>query len=54
MNSAWIVVGLGIGIAGLVLICIATWFRRGTEPDLGTVSTQWIAEQRLDGHDGHR
>jgi hypothetical protein len=44
-NALWLVVGLG-GI-GVVIALMASWFRRTQTADLGTVSDQWIAEQRL-------
>ncbi|MEQ1575604.1 MAG: hypothetical protein ABL993_15290 [Vicinamibacterales bacterium] len=54
MNNVWIVIGVGIGIVGVIAGCVTFWFRRGAEPDMGTVSTQWVSEQRADGRDGHR
>jgi hypothetical protein len=36
----------GLGVIGAALALIASW-RRGGQPDLGVVSSQWIAEQRL-------
>jgi hypothetical protein len=43
--AVWIVVGLGA--IGAVAALITTWNRRDQPPDLGVVSRQWIAEQRL-------
>jgi hypothetical protein len=41
----WVVVGLGV--AGAVMAVVGSWRRRGGQADLGVVSSQWIAEQRL-------
>jgi hypothetical protein len=42
----WIVVGLGI-IAAIIAV-ISAWQRRGGQrTDLGTVSHQWIMENRM-------
>jgi hypothetical protein len=41
----WIVAGLAV-----VAVCVAlisAWLRRGQRTDLGTVSHQWIMENRL-------
>jgi hypothetical protein len=49
----WIVLGMGIAVAGLVLA--TSWLRRDHEGNLGSVSHQWIAEQRMgQGHDSQR
>ena len=46
MNTVWIVVGLGV--AGAIIIALITlWHRRDQQSDLGSVSNQWVAEQRL-------
>ena len=44
MNEAWIL--LGMAIAAAIVVLATTWFRRGEHVDLGSVSHQWIAEQR--------
>jgi hypothetical protein len=40
----WTFLGMAVAIAGFMLA--TTWFRRGEHADLGSVSHQWIAEQR--------
>jgi hypothetical protein len=45
VNAGWIL--LALGIAGAVVMLAASWVRRDRSPDLGSVSHQWIAEQRL-------
>ena len=44
MTAGWLVLGMAVGLAGLVLA--TTWLRRNEQVDLGSVSHQWIAEQR--------
>jgi len=45
MNFGWLVAGIGIVAA---LTKWAAWLsRRGTQPDLGFVSHQWLAEHRV-------
>jgi hypothetical protein len=52
VNAGWIVLGMATAIAALVLA--TTWLRRG-DVDLGSVSHQWIAEQRAgQGYDPQR
>jgi hypothetical protein len=53
MNAGWMAVLVGLVLA---LVAIASaWFRRHEQFDLGTVSHQWIAEQRFGaGHDSRR
>ena len=53
MNTAWVVIALGIAVA---VVALATSWRRGGHPaDFGTVSHQWIAEHRLgSGQDSRR
>lgn len=53
MNTAWVVIGVGIAIA---LVARVTLWLRGDQPaDLGTVSHQWIAEHRFgSGQDSRR
>jgi len=45
VTAFWILVGLGVAAAAVMVI--AVWRRRGGPADLGVVSSQWIAEQRL-------
>ena len=45
MTVLWIVVGLGV--AGVAIALFGSWRRRVGHTDLGVVSSQWIAEQRL-------
>jgi hypothetical protein len=54
VNAAWIV--LAVGAAAVAMLMFTTsWRRRDQEVDLGSVSHQWIAEQRLgQGHDSQR
>jgi heme exporter protein D len=53
MSAVWIAVGLGVAI--VVVVAILSWRRRQYVADLGTVSTQWMAEQRLHAqHDSQR
>lgn len=51
--AVWIVVVLGI--AGAIIAFRTSWRRRDQQADLGTVSHQWVAEQRLgQTHDPQR
>ena len=44
MNALWIL----LSIAGLgALAQLVSWLSRGKNPDLGSVSHQWVAEHRL-------
>jgi len=53
MNVSWIIGGMGV--AGAVLVLAKSWLRREHDVDLGSVSHQWIAEQRMgQGHDSQR
>ena len=53
MNSGWMILGLGIAV--VILLLVTSWLRRREVADLGSVSNQWIAEQRLgQGHDSQR
>jgi len=53
VNAGWIAALVGLAVA--VVMLATTWFRRGDDSDLGTVSHQWIAEQRFGaGHDPRR
>jgi hypothetical protein len=45
VNAAWIL--LAIGITGAVTMLATSWLRRDQYDGLGTVSQDWIAEQRL-------
>jgi hypothetical protein len=50
VNAAWIVLGIGVAVA--VLMLTTSWRRRDQALDLGSVSHQWIAEQRMgQGHE---
>lgn len=50
MSILWIVVALCVVAA--VVAFAASWHRRHQRADLGTLSNQWMAEQRLGS--GHR
>jgi hypothetical protein len=53
VNAVWIVLGIGVAVA--VLMLTTSWRRRDQEVDLGSVSHQWIAEQRMgQAHDPQR
>jgi hypothetical protein len=53
VNAAWIVLGIGVAVAMLILT--TSWRRRDHERDLGSVSHQWMAEQRMgQRHDSQR
>jgi hypothetical protein len=53
VNAAWIVLGIGVAVA--VLMLTTSWRRRDQSLDLGSVSHQWIAEQRMGpGRDSQR
>ena len=53
MTAGWLVLSLAVAAASLILG--TTWFRRGGNIDLGSVSHQWIAEQRAgQGYDPQR
>jgi hypothetical protein len=53
MLAGWILLGIVVAAAGFTLA--ATWLRRGEHLDLGSVSHQWIAEQRSgQPYDSHR
>ena len=45
VTASWIVAVLGVAV--VVFVLVATWRRRNREPDLGSVSHQWIAERRM-------
>jgi hypothetical protein len=48
VNPNWIV--YAVGVTGAIVMFATSWLRRGRLADLGTVSHQWLTEQRL----GHR
>lgn len=51
--AGWMV--LTVGAVGAMIVLATSRLRRRQAADLGTVSDQWIAEQRLgQGHDPHR
>jgi hypothetical protein len=53
VSDAWILLAMVLAAAGLMLA--TTWYRRGEHVDLGSVSHQWIAEQRAgQGYDSQR
>ena len=53
MNALWVL--LAIAVAGAIVALAMSWLRRDEDSDLGTVSHQWIAEQRLgQGQDSRR
>jgi hypothetical protein len=45
VNVVWIALGIGIVVAAVALA--TSWIRRYQGVDLGTVSHQWMAQQRL-------
>jgi hypothetical protein len=52
MNTVWMVVGFGVFAA---VVAIVRWSGRGRPTDLGFVSQQWVAENRLSQqHDPRR
>jgi hypothetical protein len=52
MNMVWVITGLG-GLAAVV--AMVRWHGRGRQTDLGFVSQQWVAENRLSQqHDARR
>jgi hypothetical protein len=54
VNAAWIVLGIG-GVAVAMLMLTTPWRRRDQQLDLGSVSQQWMAEQRMEqGQDSQR
>jgi len=53
MSSVWVIAALGV--AGAILSLVVTRIRGDRLSDLGTVSSQWIAEHRLgQGNDSRR
>lgn len=45
MSVGWVVIGVVIAVA--IIMLFTSRFRRDDTADLGTVSHQWMAEQRL-------
>jgi hypothetical protein len=48
VSMLWIVVGVGI-IAAVGLAMLTAWRGDGKDHDLGSVSSQWVAEHRTSG-----
>lgn len=44
MNTLWMIVGIGVFAAAAATV---RWYGRGRETDLGFVSQQWVAENRM-------
>jgi len=44
VGAVWIVLGAAVAVA--IVMLATSWLRRNQDRDLGTVSHQWIAEQR--------
>lgn len=49
MSTAWIILLLGIGCA--IALALTSWRHRVDMAELGTVSQNWLSEQRA--HDRH-
>jgi len=50
-----ITIVIGLTVVGVVIAVVTFWRRSDRAPDLGAVSHQWIAEQRLgSGEDARR
>ena len=49
MTAAWILLALGVGCVALIVL--SAWRYRVDMAELGTVSTQWLAEQRSQDRD---
>lgn len=45
MSAIWVVVGLGVMAA--IVVLIGLWQRSDQRADMGAVSSQWISEHRL-------
>jgi hypothetical protein len=45
VNAGWI--ALGVGVAVTIVVIATSWLRRRDDSDFGTVSHQWITEQRF-------
>jgi hypothetical protein len=53
VNAGLIVLGLSLAVA--VLLLATSWLRRDQALDLGSVSSHWLAEQRMgQGQDPQR
>jgi hypothetical protein len=52
VNILWI--AIGAGVLAIVLVRLWAMHRAAGAPILGTVSDQWLAEQRLNRPDTHR
>jgi hypothetical protein len=53
VSAVWVVLAVGLVVA--ILVLTKSWRRRDQEVDLGSVSDQWMAEQRTgQGHDSQR
>jgi len=53
VNPGWIV--LAVAVAAAIVMLVTSRLRRDRVVDLGSVSHQWMAEQRLgQGHDPRR
>jgi hypothetical protein len=44
MNTVWVIVGSGVVAA---VVAAVRWYGRGRPTELGFVSQQWVAENRL-------
>jgi hypothetical protein len=52
MNTVWVIVGSGVVAA---VVAAVRWYGRGRPTELGFVSQQWVAENRLSQqHDPRR
>jgi hypothetical protein len=52
MMAVWVVVGLAV--AGVVIVLMASWRRDGQPANYGVVSDQWIAEHRFGSEQNSR
>ncbi len=52
MTAGWIIILLALATAAAV--AFTSWRRRTENSDLGTVSAQWLAEQRANGRHAER
>ena len=52
MNTVWVILGSGVVAA---VVAAVRWYGRGRPTELGFVSQQWVAENRLSQqHDPRR